>query len=218
MATTRTLILVGLLAGLLAACAGGPQRRDEAPDYMAWTERSLTLAAIQAWSMEGRVALRTEDDGWTASMTWSQWRDFMEFHLRGSFGIGSTRVHGTTDRIVIENSRGETWVSRDPARDLARETGWQVPLASLRWWMIGVPAPDSRLSEEVVDGQGRLVRLRQAGWEIEYSAYREVDGLMLPEKVRVESDEVRLRIHVRSWVVGERDASEAELRESAPGP
>lgn len=217
MATTRTLILVGLLVGILTACAGGPPHRDEAPDYLAWADRSLTLAAIQAWSMEGRVALRTDDDGWTASLTWSQWRDFMEFHLRGSFGIGSTRVRGTTDRIVIENSRGETWTSTDPSADLARETGWEVPLASLRWWMIGLPAPDSRPAEEVVDGQGRLVYLRQDGWEIEYSAYREENGLMLPEKVRVESDEARLRIHVRSWVVGERAAS-AELRGPAPGP
>lgn len=217
MATTRTLILVGLLACLVVACASGPQRQDEAPDYMAWTDRSLTLAAIQAWSMEGRVALRTDDDGWTASLNWSQWRDFMEFHLRGSFGIGSTRVHGTTDRIVIENSRGETWTSMDPAGDLARETGWEVPLASLRWWMIGLPAPGSWATEEVVDGQGRLLYLRQDGWEIEYSAYREENGLMLPERIRVESDEVRLRIHVRSWVVGER-AGAAELRDSAPGP
>lgn len=217
MATTRTLILAGLLAGILTACATGPQRPDEAPDYMAWADRSLTLTGIQAWSMEGRVALRTEDDGWTASLSWSQWRDFMEFHLRGSFGIGSTRVHGTTDRIVIENGRGETWASTDPSADLARETGWEVPLASLRWWMIGLPAPDSRPSEEVVDGQGRLVYLRQNGWEIEYSAYREEDGLMLPEKVRVESDEVRLRIHVRNWVVGERAATD-ELRESVSGP
>lgn len=204
MAKTQSLILVCLLAVVLSACSSRPRLPDEAADEAAWVEHSRQLAQVQAWSLDGRVALRTEDDGWTASLRWSQWSDFMEFRLRGSFGVGSTRVRGTPERMVVENSRGESWTTTDPEAELALETGWRVPLSSLRWWMIGLPAPGSEPETRRVNGDGHLVLLEQDGWSIYYEDYAVREGVALPGKLLIESEGIELRVRIRDWVVGAR--------------
>jgi len=198
----RVAFMLMLLAGMVA-CARGPVLPDEPPDEAAWEEHRQSLLALQAWSLDGRVALRTADDGWTASLRWSQWTDYMDFRLRGTFGIGTTRIYGEPDWMIIENSRGDVWETASPEVDLARETGWEVPLGMLRWWMIGLPAPEESTTVRLVDGSGHLVKLEQAGWIIHYENYDQQEGLALPGRITVESDDVRLRLRIRDWVIGD---------------
>lgn len=204
MATTHwRLITVLALIAVLAACTRAPHRPDEAPDEAARQLHRQQLERLQAWSLDGRVALRTPDDGWSASLQWSQWIDYMDFRLRGTFGIGTTRVRGNREWMIIENSRGEVWETANPEVELARQTGWRVPLAMLRWWMVGMPAPGEAAEERVVDGSGHLVYLEQGGWQVHYEEYSEYEGLMLPGRITVENEEVRLRIRIRHWLLGE---------------
>jgi len=201
---TITRILSGLLLLLiLGACAPMAPVPEGPPDEAAWQEHQRALMALQAWSLDGRVALRTEDDGWTASLRWSQWTDYMDFRLRGTFGIGTTRIRGSEDGMIIENSRGEVWETAHPEAELERQTGWRVPLGMLRWWMVGVPAPQGPAADKEIDALGRLIRLEQLGWEIHYEDYHEVAELTLPNRITVENESVRLRIRVRDWTVGD---------------
>ncbi|MEA5445451.1 lipoprotein insertase outer membrane protein LolB [Gammaproteobacteria bacterium AB-CW1] len=194
------------LALMVAACAPFAPAPEEPPDYMAWEAHQRDLAMLQAWSLDGRVALRTPDDAWSASLRWSQWVDYMDFRLRGTFGIGATRVRGDPGWVVIENSRGETWQTAEPERELALQTGWQVPLGMLRWWIIGLPYPDEEPAYLAVNGGGQLSELHQGGWTIEYDRYETVDGLALPGRITVDNEleGVTLRLRVSEWVLGDR--------------
>lgn len=199
----RGLIPALMLVLGLTACAPLPHLPDEAPDEAAWEAHRERLERLQAWSLDGRAALRAPDDGWTASLQWSQWVDYMDFRLRGSFGIGTTRVRGSQDWMVIETSRGEVWETAHPEVELERQTGWRVPLAMLRWWMVGLPAPEEEPEERIVDGSGHLAYLEQGGWSVYYEDYSEYEGLMLPGRITVENDDLRLRIRIRDWLLGE---------------
>ncbi len=206
--THRGLIPALVLLIGLSACTRLPHLPDEPADEAAWQVHSEQLQRLQAWSLDGRVALRAPDDGWTASLQWSQWVDYMDFRLRGTFGIGTTRVRGSQDWMIIETSRGDVWETAHPEVELERLTGWRVPLAMLRWWMVGLPAPNEAPEERVVDGDGHLAYLEQGDWRVYYEDYAEYEGQMLPGRITVENEEVRLRIRIRDWLLGEEEPSE----------
>jgi len=51
------------------------------------------------------------------------------------------------------------------------------------------------------DEAGRLARLQQSHWLIEYPAYARVDGLVLPRKVYLENDELSVRLVIDRWTL-----------------
>lgn len=197
MPALRALLLLILLS-VVAGCARLPALPEEPADEQAWAERRVVLAALEHWQVEGRVAVMAGDEGWSASLRWEQDGEFMDFLIRGPMGTGTTRIQGDANWMVVEDSSGDRWGSRDPAAELEARTGWRVPLTKLRWWMLGLPDPGVDAQTDV-DGAGRLVRLRQAGWTIHYDRYEEREGVILPGRINVESEDVRVRIVARDW-------------------
>ena len=100
---------------------------------------------------------------------------------------------------------------REQASALEQALGAPVPLASLRYWLLGVPDPDPALvAEESLElGEGRLATLRQAGWEIAYPRYAPVAGsrLELPQRIEVRREGLRLRVWVDAWQGMPREAT-----------
>ena len=76
--------------------------------------------------------------------------------------------------------------------------GAPLPVAELRYWLVGVPAP-GLAHQETVGDDGRLAGLEQAGWRLRYSRYAAVGGLALPVRIEIESETARLRLVVSSW-------------------
>ena len=193
----RAMVLLALLL-VLAGCARLPALPEEPADEQAWAERQVLLSAIEHWRVDGRVAVMADDEGWSATLRWEQDGEIMDFLIRGPMGTGTTRIQGDADWMVVEDSSGDRWGSRDPAAELEARTGWRVPLRKLRWWMLGLPDPGEE-AELDIDGDGRLVRLQQAGWTIHYDRYEARDGVILPGRINVENDAVRVRIVARDW-------------------
>jgi outer membrane lipoprotein LolB len=99
---------------------------------------------------------------------------------------------------VLENARGER-LDADAARaELERRIGFEPPIGSLRYWVLGVPDPASPAAEEL-DAEARLARLEQNGWQIEYTGYAAVDGRWLPQRLTLRRDDVRVRLLVERW-------------------
>jgi outer membrane lipoprotein LolB len=76
--------------------------------------------------------------------------------------------------------------------------GFDAPLTSLRYWILGVPDPSSPAAE-VIDVERRLASLQQSGWQIEYTDYAVVKGEWLPGRMTLLRDDVRVRLIVDHW-------------------
>ena len=78
--------------------------------------------------------------------------------LDGPLGIGGLRVELEGEDLEIATSRGEK-LDGDAARaELERRLGFALPLAELRWWLLGIPAP-GEASVDQDAGQRRDPRL-----------------------------------------------------------
>ena len=196
----KHLLLFVTLASLLAGCAVIRQPPESEPgvaDAAAWQAHRETLAELETWALQGRVATG-QLLGWTGNLNWRQNGEDFDVRLSGPMGAGGFRASGTLDRVVIRTG-DRRMVTTEPDALVERTLGWTFPLEPLRYWGRGLPAPGDydRIS---VDAQGRMVALEQDGWKIAFPEYAEPDGApALPERIVLDNGETRIRLVVDRW-------------------
>jgi len=167
-----------------------------------WQERSAKLSSFDHWQLSGKLAVRQPSDSGTAIINhWIQEGEAFDLALSSSFlGMGSTNLKGVPGFIELTLSNGETYRSGDPDALMEAATGWQLPLESLTWWIRGLPAPggDFRL---LFGDRGELAMIRQAGWEIRYDRWHELqdDTPALPARITALKENKRVRVVVSNW-------------------
>ena len=184
--------LAGLLAVLsLAGCATTPV-----------LESSQSAAALDAWQLMGRVSLTRGEEGWHASLNWQQQGDHFYLKISGPLGQGGFQLNGDDRGVVLVDADGKTFAAKDADVLLAQVTDWQLPVMGLRYWIRGLPAPGAGEAQTSKDGSGRLNRLVQSGWTINYNRYQIVDDISLPDKLQLLRDDIAVRIVVDKWELG----------------
>ena len=109
------------------------------------------------------------------------------------------RISASGQDFVIVNPDGES-LDRDAARaELSERLGFEPPLASLRYWVQGVPDPATPAQETLDSARQRLSALEQDGWRIDYDGYVAVGGEWLPARLRLERADVRVKLLVDDW-------------------
>ncbi len=157
-------------------------------------------SAFAAWTATGRLALAANGEGGSGSFTWEQQANATTISLRGPLGVGAMRVTVDGDRLSVTDDDGRS-LDTGQTRALLRERlGADLPWASLRYWMLGVPAPDG--PARVADaGQAPLRVIEQADWRIGYDTFRPELGVSLPTRFTATSEGVRLKVTVDEWQV-----------------
>ena len=118
--------------------------------------------------------------------------------LDGPLGVGGMHVTSDGTTLSLVNARGERLDSEAARTELRTRLGFDAPLASLRYWILGVPDPSSP-AVEVVDVERRLTSLQQNDWQIDYADYVVVKGEWLPGRMTLHRAEVRVRLIVDHW-------------------
>jgi outer membrane lipoprotein LolB len=179
---------------LLSACieTRPPQAPVSAP--VLWESRLPVLQKSGTWSFDGRVAASLGGQGWQAGLTWAQQGNSADLHLSGPLGLGASELRLTPEGLSVDGAPPRT----DAAQILQERLGVDLPLASLRYWILGVPDPDapSTVTRNAMD---RVQQLQQGGWTIDIGRYLPVDGDWLPGQLTVQRDQVRVRIAVDHW-------------------
>ncbi len=194
MQTLRPLLAFGVLL-LLAACA--TTRQTPAPAVVPatiWDDRVRALQALEQWSFAGRVAVAVGTQGWQASLDWHQQGMVTEAHLAGPLGVGAVVLKLTPDGLSVNGGPS----GAEALAQLQERLGFDLPLAMLRYWALGVPAP-AVPCEFVPNAAGRAQELRQAGWTISYDRYLPAGDDVLPTRLVLTRDTVRVRIVVDHW-------------------
>ena len=182
--------LLVLLAGLLAGCAGLSGR--SAPPAS-----TAGLAALSAWIATGRLAVAAEGEGGSGSFVWRQQGAATRLSLRGPLGAGALEVTSDGERLTVADSAGQV-IGADARAALNARLGTDLPLSSLRYWMVGLPDPSS--TARVTEAQAPPLRvIDQHGWTVAYDAFTSAGGFSLPSRVTATSGAVRLRLAVSDW-------------------
>jgi outer membrane lipoprotein LolB len=186
----RRLLMILMGAALLDACVTAPVKF--APP--AWDLRSALLQRTSHWEMTGRAAVAFGTQGWQASLNWRQDGDAAEVHLAGPLGIGALVVNESPLGVAVNGGPP----GADVLGQLQQRLGFDLPLANLRYWLLGVPDPGSTFELERNDTD-RAKHLVQAGWSIDYQQYMAVNGDFLPSRLVLNREGVRVRVAADHW-------------------
>ncbi|MFP5358598.1 MAG: lipoprotein insertase outer membrane protein LolB [Gammaproteobacteria bacterium] len=195
----KTLPALGA-ALLLGGCAAfAPATRDTGNSAQAerlWAVHQDQLQTVEQFTLSGRIANR----GVLALKGDLLWRQFagerFDIRLSGPFGAGAVRLSGDLQQVRVSSRDGE-WISTDPETDLEQIYGWRLPLAALRYWALGLPAPGSR-ARVLLDEQGRALRLEQDGWTVDLTEYH-AGRPALPRRLQAVNGETAVILLADRW-------------------
>ena len=191
----RACFLISLL--MLAGCAT-TREGIGLPDIGTWDARSAVLADLRAWEFKGRIAVKAGDDGFNGKIRWSQQGNTFDTTVGGPLGMGTVRIEGDGRGVVLTDKDGVDTVLENAEDELWYRYGWTIPVASLRYWALGIPDP-AMPAQTTIDVDGRLTRLEQSNWIVDISRYRESGGQPMPRVLTVTNPETRVRMVIDRW-------------------
>ena len=183
-----------LVALALAGCATPPRAPEAgaAPDP----------AVLRQWTASGRMAIAASNDGGSGAFDWAQDDATTRLDLRGPLGAGAVRLVVTPDSLSLADGSGEVLNAEAALGRLQARLGADLPWAQLRYWMLGLAAPDGVASVREYGASPWRV-IEQAGWRLAYESFAEVQGVNLPKRFSAERGTVRVRVIVDRWSPGQ---------------
>jgi outer membrane lipoprotein LolB len=198
-ASVRAALGACVVLAALAGCRTAPPRSVPGPGADApWQEQRAALAALESYALNGRVAVAANGEGFSAGLRYRQQQRHADLALDGPLGIGGLHMQFSDAMLSVTTSRGEKLDGAAARDEIERRLGFELPLAELRWWLLGVPAPDSPF--EAHDGaDGGISGFLQDGWRVSITARTAALGFSLPQKLTAERDGARLKLLVDRW-------------------
>ena len=190
----------------LSACATTRQSVD-LPPLTNWELRQAVLGATSDWEFRGRIAVKTGDEGFNGKFNWTQTGDQFYATVSGPLGIGTVKIEGSQDSMIVTDKDGTRTPLIDPEAELYQRYGWTIPVTSLRYWALGIPDP-SREAITDVDDDGKLVNLEQSNWTLSISRYKESAGQQMPRTLTVSNPDTRVRMVIDKWMFYNKKGSE----------
>lgn len=204
-------LFIGLFTGLqillwLSACTT-PAIKEDAAVKLNWKQQQLSLNKIQQWTINGRIAVQTKDDGGQADFVWALTSlSNYEIRLQAPLGAGTTWVNSGPQGVSLKTSSGEAVYDSDVDALILRMNGWPLPVSGLRYWVRGLPSPGSDYEVTEWNDNGLPAVIAQDGWRIEFRKHKQVSGQYLPKKLFINrldmEEEVDVRLIIRQWVIG----------------
>jgi len=188
-------VLLLAAATLLAGC---PAMQRKTPPVQAWETRRTQLQQRDEFNLKARVAVAAGQEGFNARLRWQQRGAQSQLALDGPLGVGGAQIVFDGQTLKVHTSRGQELDNEAAHAELLSRLGFEPPLASLRYWIQGVPDPAAP-ADEALDGEQRLASLKQDDWQIDYGAYTGASGAWLPERLTMHREGVRVRLLIDEW-------------------
>jgi outer membrane lipoprotein LolB len=188
-------LAAAVLLAALAACRTAP---PTLPPGVSWEVRRPQLQAREHFELKGRVAVAAGGEGFNANLHWTQDGALSQLTLEGPLG-GGAQITASGSDLTLVTSHGERVDSAAAHAELAARLGFDPPLSSLRYWVLGVPDPSEPATEALDPAQQRLSALTQSGWQVDYLGYSAASGQALPAQLTLRRDSVRVRLLVVDW-------------------
>ena len=148
--------------------------------------------APDTWKFEGRIVMSNEKDSVTASIIWEHGLTLDVIDLSGPLAQGHVKISVAASKLQIDDGDQVHSFDGDPEQVMAEQLGIQVPVSSLKYWVLGLNDPSAAFVQ-AEDGFGQL------GWSVKYKSMQKVNELSLPYKMGVENERTRLKLIVDQW-------------------
>jgi len=181
------LIMVAVLAG----CAAVPR---VAPV----TGAQVDPLQVTDWTATGRLAIAVGPEGGSGSFTWLQHGGTTDLQVRGPLGAGSMRIVTDGQAVTVTDANGLSVDTAAARTQIRARLGTDLPLAEMRYWMLGLTAPGSvaQVGASEIDSS-RVID--QGGWTVSYDPFSTAHGWSVPARLTVTNGAARIKVVVDDW-------------------
>ena len=198
-AGARTALGAMALAVVLAGCRTAPPAKVIGPGADApWPEQRAALEKLDVYSLTGRVAVAASGEGFSGTLRYQQQPRRSDLALEGPMGMGGVRVALDGEELSIATSGGDHLDGGAARAELEKRLGFALPLAEMRWWLLGIPAP-GEASVDSDANSGVIRAFAQLGWKISIDARAPALGFSLPQRLTATRDGARMKLLVEQW-------------------
>ncbi len=179
-----------LLALLLGGCVSAPPSQP--------TLRPLS-AEQKPFVLSGRIAVKHDGKRSSANLRWTHHAEDDDLLLLAPFGQTVARIHSDTHEVVLDTA-DKHYTAQNTEELTEQVLGWHLPLSGLCYWVLALPAPESKASIEH-DANGQISILQQDGWEIHYTRYAATTPDSLPLRISVQREGLELQLVIDEWEI-----------------
>jgi outer membrane lipoprotein LolB len=188
---------LGILVVFLVGCTG-LDTPDATP--VAWTAHRDSLQLLKHWTAKGKLALRSDTASESAGLLWQQQDQNTHLQLSGPLGVGATIIHSDGQQLDIRRGDEHKIIDISTPEAVVLNTGWDLPLLALPYWLKGIPSPEHEIQKLQIDSQsGLLQRLQQDDWHIHYQQYEQFQTYILPTRLHIQRGSTHVTVLIRRW-------------------
>jgi outer membrane lipoprotein LolB len=183
---------------ILAGCASLPPATPPQPPS-AYQQHAQDVAAIRTFALNGRIAVLTEQKGFSGGMRWHHHPEGDEIGFYSPIGTQLGQLSAGSDGVTLTTSDKKTFSAADAETLTQQNLGWSLPISGLHDWVLGRPTQGD---VEILgwDAAGHIQHMRQNGWDIEYPNYIVADQHQLPGKIILKSPRLDLKLVIEQWI------------------
>jgi len=182
---------------LLAACA--PIQQPPSTSIPAsWPQHQQQVAQLTRWDIIGKLGIRTPEQSNSARFNWQQLEQQFDISVTNLLGQSVASLSGSDKEVQLNIAGHGNYITDQPDALLQQELGWTLPISMLRYWVKGIPSPDSEAIYQL-NNQGLMDSLSQAGWQVDFSRYKALESHSLPSKIRMQQGDIKLTLIIKRW-------------------
>jgi outer membrane lipoprotein LolB len=153
-----------------------------------------------AFDFLGRVAVTYDGRAFSSSVRWDHLPERDEIWLLTPTGQALAHIMADESGATLTGADRREYTAADVESLTRRALGWELPLTRLAWWVRAAIVPGGAIGEVLRDEHGRLVRLRQDGWQITF-VYAPPGGEAtgLPQRLELVRESQHIRLVVDQW-------------------
>jgi len=161
-------------------------------------ENTEKILAIQQWQLLGRLSVRHQRESWLTRLDWKH--DFLIDDLTLCTSLGGVVAKIKRSKAGVEMLDEDGVMRPVSERELRSALGYVPPWSHLPYWVRGVASPKAPvlINKEQVLGEDVF---NQDGWEIRLGKYEEVGGVVLPGKIYLSKDGLKIKLVVDQWLM-----------------
>jgi outer membrane lipoprotein LolB len=148
----------------------------------------------EGFELKGRAAIRYGDEAATVTVQWRHQAASDDMLITNAIGQGVARITRADGEVMLETADARRFRAADAESLTANVLGWRLPLSGLPDWLRARAQPGLE-AQTTLDAEGRLMRLLQDAWQIDYQEYR--DGR--PVRMQLARPNLEIRLFVDSW-------------------
>ncbi|WP_143860887.1 lipoprotein insertase outer membrane protein LolB [Nitrosovibrio sp. Nv4] len=160
------------------------------------------------FGLVGRVSVKGGKESFSGGVQWRHTERGDEILLLSPLGQTLAQIQRRPEGVYLTTAEQESYYAADVESLTDQVLGWRLPLMGLQYWVQSMNSP-ATVSAIDLDMDGRVMAIRQDGWEIGYFGYPPIVPVQTtqartasPRLLMLKRDGLQIKLVIDDWDAG----------------